>query len=241
VARCGCAGGTCQCLVQEGAGISVSGSGSAGNPYVVAVESGGGDIGGLLTVQDSATMDLALTGSGTTVTPYVLSAQAVMSLDELDDVSAGEPVPNGYVLAKSGTQWQPVPPSTASPGAVATDTPVLGDGSSGSHVRLLVDPAGLLATTGAGLKLADTQRAAAGVTPVSLSNQATKAVAVTFPASRFTSAPAVVANVGSNTQTYGASTANRTATGFTLNMFHKDGVPSTVSNVDVNWIANAIG
>ena len=227
--------------MQGGTGIDISGSGSANNPYIITVESGGGDIGGLLTVQDSATQDLILTGDGTTASPYQLTVNSTIALDELDDVSAGEPVPNGYVLAKSGTQWLPVPPSTAPVGAVSSDTPILGDGSSGSHIRLLVDPAGLLASTGAGLKVADTQRAAGGIFNVTLSNQAIKTTAVTFPAGRFSATPAAVANFSLLTQTYLAQAHGITSTGMSVSVFTISGNPATLASSPVSWVAQATG
>lgn len=39
--NCGCSGG-CSCVIQEGSGASVTGSGRAGDPYVVALAGGGG-------------------------------------------------------------------------------------------------------------------------------------------------------------------------------------------------------
>ncbi|MGW2951481.1 hypothetical protein [Streptomyces eurythermus] len=38
VARCGCGGGQCDCTIQGGENVTVSGSGSAANPYVVSVK-----------------------------------------------------------------------------------------------------------------------------------------------------------------------------------------------------------
>jgi len=71
MARCGCAGTTCGCLVQAGSGIQVTGTGTRVDPYIV--EQIGGDIGGLLIVNDTVNFDLTLLGSGTTADPFVLS------------------------------------------------------------------------------------------------------------------------------------------------------------------------
>jgi hypothetical protein len=38
VARCGCGGGLCNCSVEAGTNVTVSGSGSAANPYVVSAD-----------------------------------------------------------------------------------------------------------------------------------------------------------------------------------------------------------
>lgn len=48
MARCGCGGGLCNCSVQGGTGVSVSGSGSAANPYVVSAETSCEDVRGCL-------------------------------------------------------------------------------------------------------------------------------------------------------------------------------------------------
>lgn len=38
MARCGCSGGTCPCSVQAGTGVTVSGSGTTANPFVVSAD-----------------------------------------------------------------------------------------------------------------------------------------------------------------------------------------------------------
>lgn len=72
MARCGCSGTTCGCLIIAGPGITVSGGGTKVDPYIVTASSE--DIGGLLTVDDTVSMNFSLLGSGTTGDPYVLSA-----------------------------------------------------------------------------------------------------------------------------------------------------------------------
>ena len=140
MARCGCAGTSCSCVIQGGTGITVDGAGTETNPYIVSGSGAGGGGGGVLTVQDTTTVDLGLLGGGTTANPYILSANATVALDDLTDVTAPNPA-DGNVLAWNGTTWQPVPPTTAPVGAVAVGEGLLGDGSSGDPVRL--DPAAL--------------------------------------------------------------------------------------------------
>lgn len=138
MARCGCAGTSCSCVLQAGAGITVDGAGTETNPYIISGGEGGG--GGVLTVLDTQTVDLSLLGAGTTASPYILSANATLALDELVDVTATDPV-DGYVLAWNGTAWQPIPPTTAPIGAIAVGDGLLGDGSAGDPIRL--DPAAI--------------------------------------------------------------------------------------------------
>lgn len=138
MARCGCAGTSCSCVIQGGNGIVVDGAGTETNPYIIS--GGGGASGGVLTVLDTETVDLSLLGTGTPANPYVLSANATLNLDQLNDVVATEPT-DGYVLAWNGTTWQPIPPTTAPVGAIAVGEGLLGDGSGGDPIRL--DPAAL--------------------------------------------------------------------------------------------------
>lgn len=139
MARCGCAGTSCSCVVQGGNGITVDGAGTETNPYIISGGGSGGG-GGVLTVRDTATIDLALLGGGTEANPYILSGDATISLDDLTNVTAPAPA-DGNVLAWNGTTWQPVPPTTAPVGAIAVGEGLLGDGSSGDPVRL--DPAAI--------------------------------------------------------------------------------------------------
>lgn len=148
MARCGCAGSSCSCLVQGGAGITVEGAGTENNPYVISGTGGGGGGGGFLTVVDTQTVDLSLLGSGSEEDPYQLSANATLELGDLTNVTADAPA-DGNVLAWNGTTWQPVPPVTAEVGAIAVGSGLLGDGSSGDPIRL--DPtaiAGFVVPTG---------------------------------------------------------------------------------------------
>lgn len=74
MARCGCASSTCNCVVEAGANVAVTGSGSALDPYVIAASGGGGGGSTLVQVTDSPTIDLSLTGDGSLATPYNIAA-----------------------------------------------------------------------------------------------------------------------------------------------------------------------
>lgn len=68
MARCGCTS-TCGCLVQGGTGITVTGTGNPGSPYVV--NSSGPNV---LQAQDTATVDHTLAGTGSGASPWVLTS-----------------------------------------------------------------------------------------------------------------------------------------------------------------------
>lgn len=69
MARCGCSGGSCGCKVVAGHGVQVRGTGTADNPYAI-------DAFPLsITVQDSSSIDLTLTGSGTPSDPFIISGE----------------------------------------------------------------------------------------------------------------------------------------------------------------------
>lgn len=147
MARCGCTGQSCSCLVQGSGAITVTGSGSALNPYVI---SGGAAFG----VLDSSTIDLTLSGDGSGASPYTLRADATITLGELEGVNVTGST--GYVLAKQGDgTFALVPPATAAPGAINVGNGLDGDGTSGdplnlvlaSNSGLIVDANGLRAAT----------------------------------------------------------------------------------------------
>lgn len=75
LARCDCAGSRCNCVVEAGDGIQVTGSGDAANPYTISGVPQ--PIEGLLTVQDTGSLDLNLVGQGTQNEPFVLSGQVI--------------------------------------------------------------------------------------------------------------------------------------------------------------------
>ncbi|MFJ6014462.1 hypothetical protein [Streptomyces sp. NPDC092952] len=68
---------SCDCIVTAGPGVTVDGDGSTGAPYVIGAAGGGGGP-TALTVTDSPTVDLTLTGAGTAVDPYNVTAEVIV-------------------------------------------------------------------------------------------------------------------------------------------------------------------
>lgn len=65
MARCGCGGTSCTCQVTAGPNVTVTGTGSAANPFVISA------VGATLSEGD----DITITGSGTAGDPYVINAE----------------------------------------------------------------------------------------------------------------------------------------------------------------------
>lgn len=68
MAKCGCAGDSCGCRIVAGHGVRVTGAGTLNSPYVIDAYPMS------LAVVDSPTVDLTLTGKGSTTDPWVVSA-----------------------------------------------------------------------------------------------------------------------------------------------------------------------
>lgn len=157
--RCGCAGTSCGCVISGGSNVTVSGAGTAEQPYLINFSA--------VTVQvaDTATLDLTRTGSGTALDPYIISGVvAPVSLgtptNTIANVSAVAPT-NGQVLGwnNATSTWGPVAPATATPGLINVGNSLVGDGSAGSPLNLRPDPAGRLVTGASGADLsADTKK-----------------------------------------------------------------------------------
>jgi hypothetical protein len=132
---CGHSG--CACILEAGAGVSVLGSGTPTDPYVIA--STVTDLSAFLQVQDTPSVNLQLTGTGTTGDPLVLRAVSTLALTQLSDVddpsggpSVGEvPV---WVGAGADGHWEFQDPPIAPAGATNVDNGLSGVGSVGDPV-----------------------------------------------------------------------------------------------------------
>lgn len=216
MARCGCAGQTCSCLIQGGDGIEVSGSGTVSDPYIVATE--GIDIAGSIQFIDTDTVDFTVTGSGTEANPYSISADATLALDDLTDVDAAAPADN-YVLAWNGTAWVPAPPATVDPGAISVAEPIVGTGQAADPIGLDLQTSEWITGDGTAANPLDIDlRYAVGTAEVpNVPSGGAGSVAVTFPAGRFVRTPYITLGMYSSvTGSRFPSHANKSPTGFTM-------------------------
>jgi hypothetical protein len=99
MAKCGCAGGQCGCLVQGVGSISITGTGTQQDPYVVSLD--GLDISDTVAVDDGTNIALTLGGSGTALDPYVISAS--LSVGATVTVT---PTTGGTTTIDSGTRLE---------------------------------------------------------------------------------------------------------------------------------------
>lgn len=128
----GCGGTSCSCAIEVGPGLVITGSGGLDNPFVIGLA---GTIEDALEVEDTPTVNLQLTGSGSPIDPYRISAYATMSVGDLSDVADPEGGPSAgdtivWVTAGVPTprfEFRPPPPNPA--GAVNTGPGLAGNGS----------------------------------------------------------------------------------------------------------------
>lgn len=132
--RCDCAGSTCQCLIQAGQGIQISGSGNTNNPYVITSTA---TIAGSLRVQDTRTVDLTAIGAGTPVDPFILSADARIAMEDITNVTGAPPL-LGDTLSWNGTAWEMAPPPVVPAGSTNVGAGLIGTGAVDNPIRAAV-------------------------------------------------------------------------------------------------------
>lgn len=129
----------CSCNIQAGPGVTVTGSGTASNPYVV---SSALDLSQSLRVNDTTTINLTLTGSGTVEDPFTLRGDATMKLTQLGDVAdaAGPAVGDVPVWVGTGAagHWEFSPPPANPAGSVNTGAGLTGTGAAISPLAVKV-------------------------------------------------------------------------------------------------------
>lgn len=138
MARCGCSGTGCSCLVIGTGGITVTGTGTTADPYRIG--GGSGAISQALKVQSTPSLALRMIGEGTTTDPFILTGTAQASLSTLADVRDSAPEPGDvpvWVASPSG-HWEFQPPPTTDPGAISVSPGLVGDGSGAAPLALNV-------------------------------------------------------------------------------------------------------
>lgn len=160
MARCGCSGASCSCLVQGVGAVTVTGTGSAASPYQISASLN-------LGVTDTSTVDLSISGNGSVSTPWTISAVANLDLNALTDVDTAGAT-TGQVLAKQadGT-YKFVAATTAPTGAINLSSTggLQGDGSAGLPLGLKLAPSSGLTLTASGLAITGAGAAWTSYTP----------------------------------------------------------------------------
>lgn len=127
-----CSGNTCSCLITHGNGITVTGSGTPIDPYVVSAVLP--DFSKSLTVRDTESVNMTLLGSGIPSDPFILQATSVLNLQDLadvDDPQGGPAVGDVPVWVGAGDagHFEFRTPPTAPAGAVNVAAGLIGIGS----------------------------------------------------------------------------------------------------------------
>lgn len=109
MARCRCAAGTCECHLQAGQNITISGVGDDNDPWIIASHASARNA---IEFLDTPEIDFTVVGLGITNDPYVVSA----SLPWMDPA----PGLDGDVLTKDGAtgNWVARPAAPASEGTL---------------------------------------------------------------------------------------------------------------------------
>lgn len=139
MAKC-CSQDVCSCLIHSGDGITVTGSGSPTDPYVVTANFP--DFSQSLTVTDTNTLNLSLRGSGTPQDPFALQGDVVMALVDLSDVQdIGGPAAGDVPLWVGSTatgHFEFGPPPANPAGSVNVSVGLSGTGAAATPIEVNV-------------------------------------------------------------------------------------------------------
>lgn len=129
----------CVSILKPGTGITITGSGTPNDPYIIASEFN--SLAAFIRVEDTTSVNLSLTGSGTTDDPLTLRAVSILKLTELADVAdpGGGPVVGEvpvWVGAGSAGHWEFQAPPVTPAGSVNVSNGISGTGSVGSPIAV---------------------------------------------------------------------------------------------------------
>lgn len=140
----------CECAVRAGNGITVTGIGTSGDPFIITNSqpqvgvadtpsldlsianntlTGKVRLAPVLKIADTASVDMSLAGVGDEVSPFTLSAVIKGMI-----LTGG--VTGNVMTQKPDGSWGPGPSTQAPLGAVSTANGIKGDGSGGNPVRM---------------------------------------------------------------------------------------------------------
>lgn len=138
--RCQCGAGTCACQINaaDSTGISISGSGTQGDPWVLDVIPQDNSILPKIDFVDSETVAWTETGSGLSTDALKVTADAHTRLTESIDIAdpEGDTPANGDTLVWTTDHWEYRQIPSGPPTTVQTGAGVKGDGSVGTPVAL---------------------------------------------------------------------------------------------------------
>jgi hypothetical protein len=132
--------------VVAGEGIIVTGSGTPSDPLMISSEVT--SFASSFLAQDTSTVDMNLVGSGTQADPFVLSATAALSMQELSDVNDPSGPAFGEVPVYNGSAWEFAAPPTQAPGLVNATGGIVGDGTIATPLKINVVDTAAGPTTG---------------------------------------------------------------------------------------------
>lgn len=147
----GCCGGGCGCALAEGSGVTIEGSGTLSDPFVISADIN-------LEPDDSSVFDVSISGTGSPGSPYQVAVDfaGTASVRDLPDWSGTLPT-NGQVPVWNSTtqEYEPGSNTPAATGSVSHDDSLDGDGSPGDILAVIHDPDRYTETTVDGIGLTE--------------------------------------------------------------------------------------